>query len=200
MKKLRSKRGFTLVELIVAVAILSMVAGMGAGIVGQAIRNYSTAQITSYEQETAMSVESFILGGARVASNATKTDSININDKEHTAFYLHFDEDGTLQTIRNDAVAKDKDPVVSYVSYKGVRKIALQMKKQKPSEDENYKGFLFLEYTIEMQEGYILRGSAVVNNADTALSMSDTPNPLIDAADKIEITSDNSDYTLCMAK
>ena len=51
-----------------------------------------------------------------------------------------------------------------------------------------------------MQEGYILRGSAVVNNADTALSMSDTPNPLIDAADKIEITSDNSDYTLCMAK
>ncbi|HCA54249.1 MAG: type II secretion system protein, partial [Clostridia bacterium] len=66
MKKLRSKRGFTLVELIVAVAILSMVAGMGAGIVGQAIRNYSTAQITSYEQETAMSVESFILGGARV--------------------------------------------------------------------------------------------------------------------------------------
>ena len=59
MKKLRSKRGFTLVELIVAVAILSMVAGMGAGIVGQAIRNYSTAQITSYEQETAMSVESF---------------------------------------------------------------------------------------------------------------------------------------------
>ena len=74
------------------------------------------------------------------------------------------------------------------------------MKKQKPSEDENYKGFFFLEYTIEMQEGYILRGSAVVNNADTALSMSDTPNPLIDAADKIEITSDNSDYTLCMAK
>ena len=200
MKKLRSKRGFTLVELIVAVAILSMVAGMGAGIVGQAIRNYSTAQITSYEQETAMSVESFILGGARVASNATKTDSININDKEHTAFYLHFDEDGILQTIRNDAVAKDKDPVVSYVSYKGVRKISLQMKKQKPSEDENYKGFFFLEYTIEMQEGYILRGSAVVNNADTALSMSDTSNPLVDAADKIEITSDNSDYTLCMAK
>ena len=64
-KKIRSKIGLTLVELIVVIAILGMVASMGVGMVGSAINNYHTAQVTSKEQDTALAIEPFILNSVR---------------------------------------------------------------------------------------------------------------------------------------
>ena len=64
-KKRKSKKGFTLVELVVTVAILGIVSGMGVGIVANTIRNYAVASTTAQEQETAIQIENFITRYAR---------------------------------------------------------------------------------------------------------------------------------------
>lgn len=69
-KKLRSKKGLTLVELVVTVAILGIVSSMGVGIVANSITNYSKASVTSQEQQTALDIENFIRLSARKADGA----------------------------------------------------------------------------------------------------------------------------------
>ncbi len=190
MKKLQSKRGFTLVELVVTIAILSMVAGMGVGIVGQALRNYSTAQVTSVEQETALSVETFILDAARISASVQASTAGSVPNNTVTGFYIKMNSDGTLQTIRNELGVKPEDPpVVTYLSYKGVDSVSVQVKKQKPTELDNFSSqcFLFMEYTIKMQEGYTLKGSVVMNNADSDVSMAAGESPFVDESEVIRI-------------
>ena len=67
--RLKSKKAYTLVELIVTIAILAITAGFGIGIFASALRNYSTASITAKEQETALAIESNLLRFSRVASD-----------------------------------------------------------------------------------------------------------------------------------
>lgn len=66
--KLKSKKAFTLVELVVTIAILSITAGFGIGIFASALRQYSSASVTAKDQETALAIEDFIVKNARVAS------------------------------------------------------------------------------------------------------------------------------------
>ena len=180
MKKLRvkrhSKKGFTLVELIVTIAILGMVAGMGVGIVGQALQNYSKAQITSREQETAVSIENFIRNAVRVSGSVEKSDSLSDPPpKDRTAFYLKFTTEGALQTIRCETTDIANKPVVTYLSYNGVESVTVQVKKQKPTKTDSFSNqcFIYMDYAIKMVEGYELKGSIVLNNADKDRSMED---------------------------
>lgn len=198
-KKLRSKKGFTLVELIVTIAILGMVAGMGVGIVGQALHNYSTAQVTSVEQETSLGIESFILDAARVASSVAEADS-KTNDGK-TVFYLELDAEGTLRTTRSE-VEKIGDPAIeTQLTYTGVQSVSLQVKKQKPVKTgaDPSMCFIFMDYSIEMAEGYQLTGSVVLNNADVDYPMT-AADTYVDAANKITISRDQHDKFIAIYK
>lgn len=66
--KIKSRKAYTLVELIVTITILSITAGFGIGIFASAMSNYSSASITATEQDKALQIESFILTHARVAN------------------------------------------------------------------------------------------------------------------------------------
>lgn len=169
MKKIRSKKGMTLVELVVTVAILGMVASLGVGMVSSAIRNYSVASTTSQEQDTALSVESLITQSVRIYGKVTERDlpatkKSDVVEKDVTALYLYFDGD-TLVTVRSEM-----DNGVQYTTvlkYEGVKQISMTPKKQKAdvaATDPN-KNFVFVDYEIEMMEGYTLSGSVVMNNA-----------------------------------
>ena len=68
MKKFRSKKGMTLVELVVTIAILGIVSGFSLTIVVTAMNNYSEAAIVQGDQDTALMIEEFIVRQARVAS------------------------------------------------------------------------------------------------------------------------------------
>lgn len=61
MKKFKSKKAFTLVELVVTVTIIAIVSGFGVGIFASTISNYMTASVTGFDQQKANQIEQYIL-------------------------------------------------------------------------------------------------------------------------------------------
>lgn len=200
-KKIKSKRAYTLVELVVTVAILSIVAGMGVGIFAMVLNQYGTASVTEQEQQQAALIEDLILRNARQCTDVFLSDSeTDATTGSHKAsitkgeFLSHTSGTVNLASYsykRNAAgiLSKEKD-----LTYKGVNKITFKLKR---FDDEDYKlvsnafptasalnepgaGYIYLEYVIEMNEGYTLEGAVVLNGVklDSA-----TGSALIDPSD-----------------
>ncbi len=202
-KKIKSRIGLTLVELIVTIAILGMVAGMGVGMVGSAIKNYSTASTTAREQETALAVESFILTAVRTSSSvqSVSTTAGSFPSHDATMYYLYF-MNGTLRTMRNEIEKKGVNPVVTTISYEGVGEINFTIRKQKSVKDDptDEKKFIYLYYEIKMREGYTLRGSAVLNNAPSDYITAQKDDKYIENGISETITFDDSSKALAIVK
>lgn len=176
-KSVKSKRGFTLVELVVTVAVLSIVAGMGIGIVASAIKNYSTASTTSKEQDEALLIERFIVDAIRGSSliHEADTDASTGGVKFSTSQssrYLYF-ENGRLVTNETMVSKTGGSPEVYKQYYDRVKTISLTVKKSKPAADKEIDSrcFIHVSYTIEMDEGYEISGSTVMINADEKYPM-----------------------------
>ena len=177
MKKWKSKKGLTLVELVVTVAILGIVSSMGVGIVANSINNYSRASVVSQEQQTALDVEKFILEGSRRAvGTETMTPalgSMTIPQAGTAAVYIYF-ANGHLYTVSSYIDDPDSEPVVIRDVYNGVKDISFRFRKHKLTR-ENADGervFLYLDYTIEMERGYVLKGTTWMGNVEAETTMS----------------------------
>ena len=168
-KKMRSKKGLTLVELVVTVAILGIVSSMGVGIVANSITNYSKASVTSQEQQTALDIENFIRLSARKADGAelltAAAGTMTIPQPGVSCCYIYFDN-GLLRTMSSTIEDATSDPVVIKDSYKGVHDISFHLRKQKMERDDttSRNRFVYLDYTINMERGYSLKGSTVMGN------------------------------------
>lgn len=198
-KKIRSRIGLTLVELVVTIAILGMIAGMGVGMVGSAIRNYHTASVTSKEQDTALAVESFILNSIRTsASVKSVSTSSSFPPSDVSAFYLYFDN-GKLKTMRHEVEKVGVPPTVTTISYDDVASMKFSVRKQKSElvHTENSNNFVYLYYEITMKEGYMLKGSAIINNASAEYEtiQNDYSFVELDPNVNVEIKSDSTDHT-----
>ncbi len=198
--KLKSKRAYTLVELVVTVAILSIVAGMGIGIFAMVLNQYSTASVTEQEQQQAALIEDLILRNSRQCTDVyiSNTDTAPLTTYGSSLtkgeYLSHSTSTVNLESYsykRNAAgtLTKEKD-----LTYKGVNKITFTLKR---FDKEDYKqvsnpfptasalnepgeGYIYLEYLIEMNEGYTLDGAVVLNGVklDSA-----TGSALIDPSD-----------------
>ncbi len=205
MKKVKkiSKKGMTLVELVVTIAILGMVASLGVGMVSSAIRNYSVATTTSVEQKSSLAIESFIASSGRVCGEIKTLEfpvegKHKVIDDTATAFYLYFDGDDLL-TVRNEV--EKGIPYKTTLSYQDVEHVRMRVRKQKPEKtdyDED-KAFVFIEYEIQMGAGYTLNGTAVMNNASSEYSITVEDSKLIDSNEWIMITKD-SNYAIAIVK
>ena len=100
-KKRKSKKGFTLVELVVTVAILGIVSGVGVGIVANTIRNYAVASTTAQEQETAIQIENFITRYARTASDIDVIEDANIPSFNKNEEYISTAIDSSPEPVKN---------------------------------------------------------------------------------------------------
>lgn len=177
-KSFRTKRGFTLVELVVTVGVLSIVAGMGVGIVASAIRNYSTASTTSSAQDTSLLIERFVVEAIRGSSkfdsaSTDKTGKIEFS-KSESAKFIYFDN-GDLVTATSFVEKSGATPIVSKLYYSGVKSISFTPKRIL-SNNQNHvdaKSFIQVYYEIEMDEGYTLSGSTVMINADPSEPMTE---------------------------
>ncbi len=203
MKKLRSKKGLTLVELVVTVAILGMVAGMGIGVVSRAIINYSNAQTIANEQDVALQVESFITGAAKISSSVQEKVSSSIPQADVTAYYLRFDDTGKLQTIRHVLDQDSALPTVTVLTYDNVSQIDMAIREQKANKDDSrtVQCFVYLDYEIKMMEGYTIKGTTILNNADpdyTGLVVN--TDSFVDFAGSITLTKDNSSNAIMIIK
>ncbi|MGN0470797.1 MAG: PilW family protein [Acutalibacteraceae bacterium] len=169
MKKLRSRKGFTLVELVVTVAILTIVLGMGTGAFVMVLQNYGTASSTEQEQEKASQLEDYIIRSARTAKDVKFLDSgSGATIPSDEGDYI-FSKGGSSvvesydYNIPEGETSLKKSPSMTV---SGVRKLTVSLKRQKtnPSDATSEKKFLFLEYKIEMLNGYTVESSIVMNN------------------------------------
>lgn len=169
MKKLRSRKGFTLVELVVTVAILTIVLGMGTGAFVMVMQNYGTASSTGQEQEKASQLESYIVRSARAAKDLKFIDvSSGVTVPSDEGDYI-FSEGGSSvvesydYTIYEGETSPKKSPSMTV---SGVKRLTVSLKRQKtnPSDAASEKKFLYLEYKIEMLKGYTIESSIVMNN------------------------------------
>lgn len=191
--RLRSKKAYTLVELVVTIAILSITAGFGIGIFASALRNYSSASVTAKDQETALAVESFIVKNARTAKDIyflnsdfdTITDTTYKRNKAKDiayfktqnlegAFITHTESDGFA--VRTSYLSKAENMVggglatnVSHentvVTYSNLSSITFRFMKQYNQPGNDAAGTTsVLYYSIRMDSGYILSGSVIMFN------------------------------------
>ena len=182
MKKIRSRKGFTLVELVVTVAILSITSSLLVAIVANSINNYSKASITAGEQQIASQIESDILFFAVRSYGTDGVDTsvagVTVPSTDESAYYVYIDEEGKVKTIFSDIETVGSTPIVTDYSYNGVEKITFQLKKQKTAKDDtsSKKRYVFLEYEIVMKHGYTLKGSVVMGNIphDVTMDVIDT--------------------------
>lgn len=189
-KKLRSKIGYTLVELVVTMAIISITAGMGVGVFASTMKNYLTASVTSQEQAKALQIESYIVSNARVATgiafvrpeedpdgdpvredkNEYKTvaDAIAAQPESSIWTYLVSAQDSeVLDTYDVEKTSVATHTTTDTLSYDGVDRIDFSYKlhsTEKANNTDVDTYFIILQYEIRMKEGYVLKGSAVMNN------------------------------------
>lgn len=196
MKKFRSKKAFTLVELVVTIAILSITAGFGIAIFSSALQNYSTASVTSKEQEKAMEIENYILRHARVATDVffVTSDSTlngNVDYVDHivpsvSAISLEGAVGGVMTTQGKselleyyDLEKNDDDEIekTGNLSVIGVESIEFKLNKQKIAFTEGSNdSFAYLNYKINMTEGYSVSGSVMLYNLNNVKFSHDPDN------------------------
>ncbi len=180
MRKLRSKKGLTLVELLVTVAILGIVSGFSITIVVTAMNNYTEAAMMQKDQDTALMLEDYIVRNARVARivnllKKTGTVSVPSDSPDYQGFYIAkiddvietFDYAGMNAETGNYDYASTSPQKYTRFTYENVQKITFDFVRQKNSTDDtDAKSVYCLNYSIAMMSGYKLVGQVIMNNAD----------------------------------
>lgn len=205
MKIKNTKKAYTLVELVVTIAILSITATMGIGIFASVMQNYSSASVTAKEQEKAYEIESFILRHARVASDVyfiTNDNSLysNSNYIDHVASSeaaISLDDAvggvmtcnaGSDKISYHDKFFDEDDDVVNgtELSINGVENIEFSLKNQKSdaAQPSEYS-FAYLTYKITMKAGYSVNGAVMLYNCKNIVFPHDPDN-------FVEVTGDTA--------
>ncbi len=193
MRKLRSRKGVTLVELVVTVAILAITAGMGVGIFASAMNNYSTASVVAVEQGKTAQIEEFITRFARVCTSMYYVDQdapsgvdpgatvvLNPNDIDSLILNMENKKEISYMTIAPGSktltyrdVVRDYDGnqlELQNMSISGVDSVEFSVFKQKVEVDPGAtaiadgRAFLYMRYSINMERGYSVSGCVLLNN------------------------------------
>lgn len=208
MKKIKSRKGFTLVELVVTVAILSIVLGLGTGAFVMVMQNYGTASSYEQEQEKATQIENFIVRAARTAKSVKLIDKNEVDYKTYTipsdeGTYI-FSEGGSSivqlyeYKVFDDTVGTTDPEKTPSINVSGVQRLQVSLKRQKMNDEaakpDSKENFIYLDYTIEMVAGYTLRGSVVMNNLEDDGSRTQSSTN-VDPIDSLVVCEYNEDST-----
>lgn len=165
-RKIKSRKGMTLVEMVVTIAILTIVSGMGVGIFTATMQHYSTASVTSDEQNKATLLESYIVSNANVAKSMT--DVTSIPDSHVPGTYIAMkkgtvdDENYVVQIFDYDGVTRN-----SLMTVENVQNVTIKFRRhQTQSSASDKDDFLYIYYEIVMKSGYTLTGTTMTNNMD----------------------------------
>ena len=193
MRKLRSRKGVTLVELVVTVAILGITAGMGVGIFASAMKNYSTASVVAVEQGKTAQIEEFVTRFARVCTSMYYVDqdapsgvdpstTIVLNPNDIDSLIIDMDNKKEIsymtiapgtKTLTYRDVVRDYDGnqlELQNTSISGVERVEFSVFKQKVEVDPgdtaiaDGRAFLYMKYSISMEGGYSVGGCVLLNN------------------------------------
>ena len=199
MKKFNSKKAFTLVELVVTIAITSIASGFAIGIFAAVMKNYSTASITATEQQVAVQVEDFILTNARAAYDVVMVKgsltSARVGYVSSVSTIMGTEKkEGAFITVARKANSDDPCALKTFygiktgasvlqeatLRYDKVKYIDFKIKRHKAVKGDADQGsFMFLEYKIVMDSDYSISGEVTLNNC-TDMKPSNTANKYFD--------------------
>lgn len=161
MKKRNSKKGFTLVELVVTLAVLSITAAMGTSIFIMVFNNYGEASHASFSQQQAVALEDVI----REYCKACKDVEIaagGIGTMTTSGTYFYTNSDGILYI--DDYDAKDSGTHTRF-TLSGIKTLQTKYVKRTSAQDAN-SGYIVMQYAITTNDDFVLEGSIVLNNSD----------------------------------
>lgn len=163
MKKRNSKKGFTLVELVVTIAILSITAAMGTSIFIMVLNNYGEASHASFSQQQAIALEDVI----REYCKACKDVEIaagDISTMTKSGTYIYTKSDGVLYVDDYDASTGVSGTHTKF-ALSGIKTLQTKYLKRTSAQDAT-SGYIVMQYIITTNEDFVLEGSIVLNNSD----------------------------------
>lgn len=162
MKKIKSKKGFTLVELVVTIAILSITASMGASIFIMTLNNYGEASRASFDQQQAVALEEIVREYCKATKEATYESGTKPTlDKASTCFYTT--SDGTIYVEHYDKT----DGTITKFSVTGIQSFSTKYLKRTSAQNSS-AGYVIMQYTIVTNNGFELTGAIVLNNSNNS--------------------------------
>ncbi len=165
MKKRNSKKGFTLVELIVTIAILSITASMGTSIFIMVLNNYGVASDASFSQQQAVAVEDMLREYCKTSKEvkfaAGDVDALAVKPTgNYTYFYTK--SDGVLYIDHCEGASSTH----TKLTLTGIKTLQTKYIKRVSGLDAN-AGYIVMQYTITTNNDFVLEGSIVLNNSDS---------------------------------
>lgn len=175
-KSLHSKRGFTLVELVVVIAILSICSGMLVGVVSGSMDRYSVSTDIENSKQEATSFErmykKYVSGAYSISASEYNESSflaqnnhyyLILNPTDKTAKFLMAYEDDTTKAVE----------LTDVITCKGVG--SFSQKVNNVGKDDSQK---YVEYKIcmisnyEPDTTYDYSGTVTFNNSECAVNFS----------------------------
>ena len=165
MKIKNSKKGFTLVELVVTIAIMSITASMGVGIFVMSLKNYVVASEAATAQQNAVALEEMVREYFKIGYDLDYVGNFDVaTDRNETASITYFYAIGDGSTICTDYYNADED-IHTTLSFNGISEFSVEYKLVANS-DSSDSAYTMVTYTIVSVGDYELSGSIVLNNGD----------------------------------
>lgn len=166
MKATKSKKGITLVELIIACAVMALVFVAAAGALNLALDNYKSSNIVSNNLQNATILEEYIKGAFSTAQNISLTkDLVPVKaGKKHIYFSFN---------ANNDVVVTERDDsgnAVDTAVLKGIESIEMTIKESGKGNSRRLVAEYVISLPYDVKQNTVIKGSiALKNSAKTSL-------------------------------
>lgn len=156
--KLRSKKGFTLVEMVVTTAVLAITAGMLVGVIASTITKFADGNDAEFRRSEAAALETQIKQYAKAAYAINAYDSATDTMEDGKYYIVSDSSTNRFQVKEGKTTGSDTVITIDYVE--SVNFAVVQTVSNK----------LSLEYSIVMDNGYTCNGSFILNNGNAPLA------------------------------
>lgn len=174
IQAMKNKRGFTLVELVVVVAILAICSGMLVGIVAMSIDRYSASTDMEYCKQEAAYIDKYYTRWSGVASEITEEDlnSATFSYSQYK-YYMVIDPDTRTIEFRMGLEGNKYQSVIKCEYVKSFSHSIEYLYESSDSSTPDEEKVRNSEYVIVMENEYgtaveyTYKGSVVLNNDKT---------------------------------
>lgn len=164
MNKRKSKKGYTLVELVLTIAILAITASMGVGILVSVMNNYGQAAKVSHSQQQVVQLENLIREYFKVGGDVQTIPGPSVDPLAEYGTHFYTKGDGVIY-IDNHYKATSTEPA-GHTSFNvtGIKKLEMVYNIVENPTVPN-SGYVALNYKIIANDDFELSGSMVLNNS-----------------------------------
>lgn len=164
MNRRKSKKGYTLVELVVTIAILSITASMGVGILVMVMNNYGQAAKASHSQQQVVELENYIREYFKTGGDVETIPGSTVDPLTEYGTHFYTKGDGILYIDNHYQATATEPGGHTHFNVSGIQKLKMVYNMVENPDIPN-SGYVVLNYTIIANDDFELSGSMVLNNS-----------------------------------